>query len=87
MTKKVNKYFEIKKSETIYELTLEIKPNKKQSIKVVFEDESPKKDGEEPAYFILNTNNLVLKAGEEGLLSLAFYTAKGKPMGHFFDSN
>ena len=83
--KKVNKYFEIKKSQTS-ELVLEINSNEKKYIKVSFEDESPKKDAEEPTFFTLNTNNLVLKAGEEGLLSLTFYTAKGKPMGHFFDS-
>ena len=83
--KKVNKYFEIKKSETA-ELLFKLKSDEKKNIKVVFEDESPKKEVEEPKYFILNTNNLVLKAGEEGLLSLTFYTAKGKTMGHFFNS-
>lgn len=84
--KKVDKYFDIKKSEVSPELVLEIKPFEKKIIKVVFDDESPQKDNEVPEYFILNTNNLVLKAGEEGLLSLIFYTAKGKPMGHFFES-
>ena len=84
--KKVDKYFEIKKTETASELVFEIEPYEKRIIKVIFEDESPKKDEEQPKYFILNTNNLVLKVGEEGLLSLTFYTEKGKPMGHFFDS-
>jgi len=84
--KKVNKYFEIKKSQTS-ELVIEINSDEKKYIEVEFEDESPKKDEDEPKYFTLNTNNLVLKAGEEGLLSLTFYTDKGKPMGHFFNSN
>ena len=83
--KKVNKYFEIKKSQTS-ELVIEINSDEKKYIEVAFEDESPKKDVDEPKYFTLNTNNLVLKTGEEGLLSLTFYTDKGKPMSHFFNS-
>ena len=83
--KKIDKYFEIKKSEKS-ELVLEINSDEKKYIEVVFEDESPVKDEDEPKYFTLNTNNLVLKTGEEGLLSLTFYTDKGKPMGHFFNS-
>ena len=33
----------------------------------------------------MDTDDLILKAGEQRLISLSFYTEKGKPMGYFFE--
>ena len=81
---KVNDYFNIDKDENKYHLKVKIGENEKQ-IEINFIDVSPNEDKESPVSFILNKDTLVQKAGEEGTVSVSFYTEKGKPMGYFFD--
>ena len=79
----IEKYFLIDKSEK-YKLKLKLN-SEERFININFVDESPKSDKDEPKSFVLNTDNLLLKAGEEGLVSLTFYSSKGKPIVYFFD--
>ena len=79
----IDKYFSIKKGEDEYKLYVKLDSNELY-IKIDFIDEAPQKDEENPASLVLNTDNLLLKAGEEGLISLKFYSEKSKLIGNFF---
>ena len=80
---KVDDYFKIKKNDNNCKLIIKIKEEKE--INVHFSDEAPSKDEEKPISFVINADNLVLKAGEKGIIPLTFYTEKGKQMGYFFN--
>ena len=80
----IDNYFSIKTNETNNVLYLEIDSNIRNS-SFTFEDETPQKDQEVPKSFVLDSDNLILKAGEQGLISMVFYSEKSKIVGNFFD--
>ena len=80
----IDNYFSIKKTETNNTLYIELDSNIR-TISFSFEDEAPQKDEEVPKSFVLDTDNLVLKAGEQGLISMKFYSEKSNIIGNFFD--
>ena len=82
---KINDYFLINPSEDNCRLYIKIGEEEKM-IDIDFKDASPEENKEAPVSFILNTDTLVQKAGENGTISITFYTEKGKQMGYFFDS-
>ena len=82
----IDKYFSIKSAEENYKLYVEIDSNYSY-INIDFVDEAPQKDDENPKSLVLNTDNLLLKAGEEGLISLKFYSEKSKLIGNFFNKS
>ena len=82
---KADDYFKIKRTDNDYKLNIKV-DNVEQNLTVMFSDEAPSKNTEKPVTFIINVDDLVLSAGGKGLISLTFYTEKGKPMGYFFNS-
>ena len=82
---KINDYFLINPSEDNCKLYIKIGEEEKM-VNIGFKDASPEENKEAPVSFILNTDTLVQKAGENGTISITFYTEKGKQMGYFFDS-
>ena len=80
----VDDYFKIDKLQNDCKLIVKLGEEEK-VIKVIFVDSAPTEDKDEPVSFIMDTEDLVLKAGEKGIISLAFYTEKGKPMGYYFN--
>ena len=81
---KVDDYFQINKTQNECKLFVKI-DDEKREINIIFEDEAPTEDLDKPVSFIMDTDDLVLKAGEKGIISLIFYTEKGKPMGYYFN--
>ena len=81
---KVEEYFKIKRTDNDFKLNIKVDDDE-QNITIMFTDEAPSKNTEKPVTFIINEDNLVLSSGEKGLISLTFYTEKGKPMGYFFN--
>ena len=81
----INDYFKIK-TENNCKLTLTLKGQTKE-INISFIDEPQEENKEEPTTFVIDTDDLILKAGEQGLISLSLYTEKGKPMGYFFEND
>ena len=81
---KADDYFNIDKSQKDYKLILSLKETEKE-IAIEFIDEAPSQDKDTPVSFIMDTDDLILKAGENGTISLVFYTEKGKPMGFYFN--
>ena len=86
MKTKINDYFRISKADNNCRLIFEVN-NITKEINISFIDEpSQENKEEEPTTFVMDTDDLILKAGEQGLISLSFYTEKGKPMGYFFEN-
>ena len=85
--KKITEYFKISKTDNNCKLNLIIENKIEKEVNFVFIDEPPEENKEEePITFIMDTDDLILKAGEKGIINLSFYTEKGKPMGYFFDN-
>ena len=80
----IDNYFSIKKTETNNILYIKL-DSFVRNISFTFEDESPQKDEEVPKSFVLDKDNLILKAGEQGLISMKFYSEKSKIIGNFFN--
>ena len=84
---KIDKYSKIDKLSNNNYLYVKI-GNNTQIINITFVDEVQEQNiTDEPTSFIISPDNLLLKAGEEGLISVTIYTEKGKPMGHFFNNS
>ena len=81
---KVDDYFKIDKSQNDCKLIVKFEDITKE-INIIFEDKAPTEDKDKPTSFIIDTDELILKAGEKGIVSLSFYTEKAKPMGYYFN--
>ena len=81
---KADDYFNINKLQKDCKMILRFNGTEKE-INIEFLDEPPTEDKDKPVSFIMDTDDLLLKAGENGTVSLVFYTEKGKPMGYYFN--
>ena len=81
---KVAQYFKIDRTKNNNYLFIKI-GDKSKKVDINFVEEAPEEvTTDEPASLVMSADNLVLKAGEKGLISLSFYTEKGKPMEKYF---
>ena len=84
---KVDQYSKIDKSNNNNYLYVKIGKETK-IINITFIDEAQEEvKSDMPASFVISPDSLLLKAGEDGLISLNVYTEKGKPMNRFFKNS
>ena len=81
---KVDDYSQINKTQNECKLIVKIDKEKRE-ISIILEEEAPPEDKDKLVSFIKDTDDLAIKEEEKEIISLVFYTEKGKPMKYYFN--
>ena len=81
---KADDYSQINKTQNECKLIVKIDKEKRE-ISIILEEEAPPEDKDKLVSFIKDTDDLAIKEEEKEIISLVFYTEKGKPMKYFFN--